>query len=452
MSTSVNPSAEPSQAPVPVAPKPAAAPPEAPGHKKIWLTLALVASAGIAAYFLKPQPAQKKSDVAISARTAKIAAGTLDRTIRIAGSTSAGRFANISAPMLRGPDAGRSLTLVFLAKSGTIVKKDSVVAQIDTTAAKDHIDDVKAIVQTSESDIAKKKADQAIEEENLRQNLRLVKSNLDKAKLDLAASEVRTPIDQEQLKLSVEEYETEYKETEANFKIALESNRIELKLLDLTKARHLRHLDRHVVDMERFTIKTPMDGLAVMLSVYRGGDMGQIREGDTVAPNQAFMRIVDPKSIQLDAMVNQVESEWIRIGQPVTLAFDAFPGLSLKGKVFSIGALAVGGWRANYYIRNIPVKVVMLEQHPKVIPDLSACADVLIERREDSVLVPLEAVRTEGGKTVVHVKEGDHFGSLPVELGLANNTHAVAVSGLKPGQEVILRETVIAADAKQAAN
>ena len=439
MSTSVNPSAEPSQAPVPAKPAPAPVASRRHPRKGIWLVAAAaVVAVGMAAWFLKPKPAAKKGPAVVPTRTAKVTAGALMRTIRITGSTSAGRFANIAAPMLRGPDLGRSLTLVTLAPGGTMVKKNDLVAQIDTTAAKDHIDDVKAIVTTAEGDIRKRKADQAIEEETLRQNLRQISANLDKAKLDNGAAEVRTVVDQEQLKLLVEQYEMEYREAQKNYDIALESNRSEIKLLEMTLERHKRHLNRHEVDAAKFTIRTPIEGLVVMLSVQRGGDQGQVREGDTVSPNQSFMRIVDPKSMQMDGMVNQVESEWLRIGQTAQVYFDAFPGLSLPARIYSIGALAVGGWRQNYYIRNIAVKVQLLEQHSQVIPDLSAGADILVEKKDDSLIVPLEAIHEAGGKAVAHVKEGDRFVARPVELGLRNNTHVAILSGLRAGQEVAL--------------
>ena len=407
------------------------------GKKWIWMLAGLLVVAGALALWLRPQAAPKPV-VTATLHTAKVVVGTFERSIRLTGTTVAGKFFNIAAPLLRGPDSGRALTLVTIAKSGTWAKKGGTVAQIDTTAAKDHIDDVKAIVTQAESDIRKKKADQAIEEETLRQNIRETKAKLDKAKLDYGAAEIRTAIDQEVLKLTVEQYEAEYAEVMKDFETALASNKSELRLLDITLIRHNRHLDRHVTDLEKFTIRTPMDGLVVMLSIYRGGDMGQIQEGDQVAPNQTFMKIVDPMSIQMDANVNQVESEWIRVGQPATVHFDAFPNIHLKGKVYSIGALAVSGWRSNNYIRNIPVKVLFLEQHQQIIPDLSAGADVVVERKEDALLVPLAAVQSEGDKSFVHVKGATGLTRREVQLGSRNNTTAVVLAGLTAGQDVVV--------------
>jgi hypothetical protein len=84
------------------------------------------------------------------------------------------------------------------------------------------------------------------------------------------------------------------------------------------------------------------------------------------------MKIVDTNNMQLEAMVNQVESEELRIGQQAEVNFDAFPDLKMKGRVYSISALAVSGWRQNYYIRAIPVNIAIQSSDPRLIPDVAS--------------------------------------------------------------------------------
>ena len=370
-------------------------------------------------------------------KTEVVHTGSLDRTLRLSGNVVAGNYADITAPLLRGPEF-RNLTLVSLVNGGTMAKKGDIIAELDPTQAKDHIDDVKAMITQADSDIRKRRAEQAIADENLRQSIRVSKAAMDKARFDMQATEIRTPIDQQLLKLTVEENEAAYKEATQDLETNQISNTAELRVLEITKERHQRHHDKHVADLEKFRIKAPMNGLVVMQSIWRGGDMGQIQLGDQLSPNQPFMKIVDPKSMQLDASVNQVESEKIRVGQPATIRFDAFPGIQLKGKVHSIGAIAVAGWRSNNYIRNIPVSIKMLEQHPQVIPDLTASAEVQIGRVDDKALVPLSSVFSENGKQVVYVKRGDRFEPREVQLAGMNNTMAAIASGVKDGETVAL--------------
>jgi hypothetical protein len=384
----------------------------------------------------KPQPASVETAVVI--RTAKVTTETLERTVRLTGQTSARQFANVIAPILRGPEVSRDLILMKLAPSGALVKKGSLLAQIDGQSMQDHVDDLKDTIEAAEADVNKRKAEQAVEYEGLLQTVRVAKSEFDKAKLDASAAEVRTDIEQQLLKLSLEEAAARYKQVQADLASKQASHKAEIKILELTRERHTRHRNRHLVDLSRCTIYAPMDGLTVMSPIFRGGEMAQIQQGDRVSPGQQFMKIVDTNTMQVEATVNQAESSQFRIGQKATVMFDAFPGLQLTGKVYSLGALAVGGWRQNYYIRSVPVRLTIEGHDSRVIPDLSAGADVVLERAENKPVLPLGAIQTENGKTVVYVKSGETFEKREVQIALKNETHAAIESGVRAGEEVRL--------------
>jgi multidrug resistance efflux pump len=401
------------------------------------LPVVLLLIGGLAAYqlWLKPKP---QAAVVTRIPTVKAVAGTLERTIRISGQTSARNFANIIAPLLRGPESRNSLVLLTTAKPGSRVKKGDFLAQIDGQSAQDHIDDVQDMVKQAKSDVDRRAAQQAVEWENLQQTVRVAKAEFDKAKLEAGAAEVRTVLDQELLKLAVDEYQARYKQVQADLEPKKQAHKAELRILGITSERQDRHLERHEIDIKKYTIKTPIDGLVAMESVWRGGEMGQIQAGDQVFPGQRIMKVVDTGSMQVEATISQAESQDFRIGQPATVTLDAFPGLELKGRVYSIAALAVGtSWRANNFIRSIPVRIEILGSDPRLIPDLSAAADVVVERSEpNSTLIPLAAVRREGGRDIVHVKKADGFERREVKLGMKNHTHAAVLAGVSAGEEI----------------
>lgn len=444
MSASANSPAAPQPASPGAPPKPVAPHIPKPPTRGKWITaLVVLAIAGGTAWWLRPKPEVQRTVEVASIRTVKAVSGSVEKRLRVSGTTSARNFANIVAPMMRGPDAGRALILIQLAKSGSIVKKGDLVAQIDAQSIKDHVEDVEATVQQAEAEIRKLKAEHEIQMENLRQNLRVAKANYDKTRLDAKATEVRTVIDQELLKLSAEETDAQYKQLQQDLQTVQTRQKSEVRLQELAKEKNERHRDRHKVDVTRFTITAPMGGLVVMQTLTRGGDVAQIQLGDQVAPGQPFMKIVDTGSMQIDAVVNQAESEAIRLGQRANIEFDAFPGLRLSGKVAAVGALAVGGWRQNYYIRNIPVRVQIEGNDPRVIPDLSASADVLLGAEADKLVVPRSAVDESGGKRIVYVKGQERFVPREVVVGEGNNTQIAVLSGLKAGEEIALLATAV---------
>ncbi len=421
-----------------LSPPPAPVAPRSGGPWKALVFLILLSIGGYAAYHSFFKPKAPAADTAVVVRTAKVTSGNLQRTIRAGGQTSAREFSNVVAPLLRGPEGNRDLVLMKVAPSGALVKKGALLAQIDGQSMQDHVDDLKDTIEAADSDVRKRKAEQGIEWESLQQTLRLAKSAYDKAKLDASVGEVRTDIERQLLNLSLEEAAASYKQQQTDLASKEISQKAEIKILEYTRERHTRHRNRHVIDLSKFTVNAPMNGLAVMSPVFRGGEMGQFQEGDRVSPGQQFMKVVNPNTMQVEANVNQSESSEFRIGQQAKIRFDAFPGLELHGRVYSIGALAVGGWRQNFYVRSVPIRLMIEGADPRVIPDLSASADVLLATAENKTLVPLSAVRSENGKTAVYIKNGEVFQKRDVQLGLKNDSFAVVESGLHAGDEVRL--------------
>jgi len=143
----------------------------------------------------------------------------------------------------------------------------------------------------------------------------------------------------------------------------------------------------------------------------------------------------------VNALVNQADIETVRVGARARVRFDAYPDLELPGRVYSIGAMPkTGGFRAEY-VREIPVNIRLERLDPRVVPDLSVSADLVIEAETDTVVAPLEAVFQDqpGGETYVFVRQASGWERRPVEVALKNNVAAAIRSGLQPG-EVIAAE------------
>ncbi len=431
----------PAPSPEKLAPQSPSGAPSEQRPRRVWgwlLLVVVLVVGGVAAYRAVVAKQEQAIDPALLIRTAKVSRGPIERTVRIAGQTSAKRFANLSVPILRSPDQGRDMVIMELVASGAMVHKGDVVAKIDGQAMQDHIDDLLDTVQASEADVRNKEATQTIEMETLMQTLRVAKANLDKAKLDAQASEVKTDIERELLKLAVDEADANYKQQLADVPQLKAKQKAELRILQLTRERHIRHRGRHITDLARITFHAPLDGMAVMSPIFRGGEMGQFQKGDRVSPGMTFAKIVDPKSMQLEASVNQTDSSEFRIGQEAALHFDAFPGLQVKGKIYSLGALAVGGWRQNYFIRTLPVRLSIESNDGRIIPDLSGSADVVIAHADNQLVVRRSAVRNENGATIVYVKNGNGFERRVVKVGVQSETESAIESGVREGEEVRL--------------
>jgi len=443
MSALSNPTPSPAQqAPNRIAPVAPQEPPKQAFPWKPWLVVGLLVFGAWAfnQFYLKPleQRAAQRA-AAVVYRTAKVGVGPFQRTVRIAGATGALQYANITTPRPRG-DRSSQMELLKLVKSGAWVEKGDVVAQIDPGFMIDHADDTKATHQQAQSDLLKRKAEQMVEMESVLQTLRVAQSQVGKARLDSQAAEVRTDVERELLKLALEEAEAKYKQSELDVPQKKIVQASEQKILGFTIDRHQRHIERDATQIKSYSIFSPMKGMVVLSSTYRGGgESQQVQQGDQVGAGQPLMKIVNPASMQVEGSINQAESIDMRIGLQATIGFDAFPGLTMKGKVYSIGALAAGGFRQNYYIRSVPVRLTIEGTDPKLIPDLSAFADVILESKDRATLLPLGAVHSEEGKSFVYIKQGETWAKRQVTLGSTNNLYAIATAGVNEGDEVRLK-------------
>ncbi len=427
-------------------PQPQIVPPSAPpapahrpptrSNKRWWIAGLLVALIAAVAIY-RTQVSQASKPVAVAVKTATVELGNLDSAIRVAGQTAAIDFSNVTAPTLKGPEA-RDMVILKVAAAGSWVKKGEQIASLDGQVMADHIEDLGDTIEAATADVSKRGAEQGIELENLQQTIRVSKAAWDKAKLEYGAAEVKTDVERQLLKLTLDETEAKHNQQISDISHKKLAHAAELKILALTRERHTRHRDRHKNDLKAFTIFAAMDGLVVMQPIFRGSEMGQFQQGDRLSPGQPFMKVVNTKKMQVEATINQTEVSKFRVGQDARIRLDAFKGLEFDGKVHSLGALAVGGYRQGNYIRTVPVRIRIEGSDAKLIPDLSASADVKMGSASGQAIVPLNALTDENGKMVAYVKNGEGFEAHAVELGLQNDTHAVVTAGLKTGDVVRL--------------
>ena len=415
-------------------------PPEAPKRAWIW-GLAAVVVLGIAVGYWQRQAftATRRAAATHSFRTVKAFTGSLERSVRVAGVTAAERFSMLLAPLMRGSrhyGHGESFMLVLqkLVAAGSRVKKGDVVAEFDRQYMLVRLDDYKATADQHDRNVVKLKAALAVKRAAYDQTVIAARGAMEKAALDIKKAPALSAIAQEKNRLNYEEATAVYQELrkdEPNM-IVSESAAIARAEADLRVSR--LEYDRAQRNADRMLVKAPIDGMAVMMSVRRGGETAQIQEGDQVYSSQPYLRIVDLSKMVVDASVNQVDAQSVRLGMHAKVRFDAYPDLELPAKVVAVGVFAQStGWRGAF-VRSVPIRLELDHTDPVVIPDLSVSADLVIESVPNATIVPREAVF--GGDdepyAFVHDRDGG-WEKRPLEVVTSNATAVAVRSGVNPG-------------------
>jgi multidrug resistance efflux pump len=327
-----------------------------------------------------------------------------------------------------------------LAKPGSTVQKGDMVAEFDRQFMLQRIDDYKAGVLQQELNVTNMVANLEVTRKAHEQSIRIAKGDVDRAELDLRTAPVRSDMEKERFKLALEEAQAKYKQLleEVPFVRAGEEAQVKISQMDLQQSKI--ELRRAETNAERMVMKSPMQGLVVMLNIFMGGDMRPVQEGDPVMAGMPFMRIVDPNSMIVNAYVNQVDVEHMRVGHKARIKVDAFPDLELPGHVYSVAAMprSSGSSARASFLKEIPVAIKIDKMDPRVIPDLSVSVDVIIEEQEAAAIAPLASVFYDSpdSKPYVYVKNATGWEKRPVELGLADNLNVSIKSGLRAGETV----------------
>src|SRR5687767_10305750 len=347
------------------------------------------------------------------------------------------------------PGGGRGggefgLTLQNAAKAGAFVKKGDIIAEFDRESMLMRLDDFKASVDQSEASYRRMQANMDVSRKAHEQTIRTAEGELEKAKLNLKTTAVASAMEAERLRLAHEEAEAQLKQLQGEVKYVEIGIRADEKVADLELEQTKLEYRRSETNIERMVIRAPIDGMVVMQPMIRGGELDQIKVGDQLYPGQSFMQIVDPRDMIVNAYVNQVDAEKIRIGQKARVRFDAFPDLELPAHVYSMGTVARSSRSRPDWVKEMGVVLKLDKMDPRVIPDLSVSADIVLETAaQPAPLVPRQAIFYEGSgadaKPFVYLRASNgQFERRSVALGLESNTEMAVTSGVKVGEVVAI--------------
>lgn len=190
------------------------------------------------------------------------------------------------------------------------------------------------------------------------------------------------------------------------------------------------------VALEYTLIRVPFD--AVVLT--KNADIGDIVTPLGAAANAkaAVVTIADMTSLQVEADLSESNLERVRIGQPCEIQLDALPDMRFKGAVHMIVPTA------DRSKATVMVKVRFIDGDNRILPEMSAKVAFLSRPLDSSEQKPRKcvianAILTRGTRKVVFLIKGDRVAETPVTTGTVLGDVVEILSGVNPGDKVVLR-------------
>jgi membrane fusion protein (multidrug efflux system) len=172
-----------------------------------------------------------------------------------------------------------------------------------------------------------------------------------------------------------------------------------------------------------YDIVAPWDGVISRLLV---------KEGDFVPPRGALLEMYDPYSLVIRAAVPERYAAEVRADMRVGVSLDAYPESALEGRIVRVYPYLDPHTRT----RNMEI---VLAGPIDLLPGMFARLKLRMKTAKDAVVVPTEAVATTtAGQHVVFVVEGGKASIRQVETGIEEGNRVQIVSGLNPGDKVVV--------------
>jgi len=198
--------------------------------------------------------------------------------------------------------------------------------------------------------------------------------------------------------------------------------------LDVAKAK-LQH-DRVIFEYSKIT--APFEGVVTQ----RYANLGTLMQAGTSSSTQALplVRLSQDDLFRLVIPVPESYIKYIRVGDAVQVRV---PSLD---KVFP-GAVKRFSTDVTTETRTMHTEVDVPNPGHILIPGVYAEATLTLDRKNDALVIPLQAVNQTGGQTSVLLVDSDNrLQERPVTLGLQTSSDAEVLQGLSEGDRVVISD------------
>ena len=181
--------------------------------------------------------------------------------------------------------------------------------------------------------------------------------------------------------------------------------------------------DKAKLNLEYTSIKAPISG--VIAARY-------IKNGNMVNLNQPVFKIVDFDPLIALLYVPEVDIHKIKPGQKAEISLDATNGTAYQGSVWRISPIV------DPESGTVKVTVAVKDEYGALKPGMFARVKIIYDTHENSLLIPKHAVLSEdGNETVFVIKDSTAIRQI-VETGYSNDRYFEIISGLSPGDQVVV--------------
>jgi len=219
--------------------------------------------------------------------------------------------------------------------------------------------------------------------------------------------------------------------------------------LNSSKARHegdkervkllAAQVDLALADIAHCSVKAEKSGIVIYPTGRPWERVPEIEEGATVHMGQTLLLMPDLAKMQVKIGVHESFIDRIRTGLAVRVTL---PDKTLEGEVSSVASVTEPAGEWNGFVVKYDT-LIALRSVQGLMPGMSAEVEVILDRHENVLSIPVAAVVETAQGDFCWIKTADGVKRRSLKLGDTNDVFTVVEAGLKKADEVVLNPFAI---------
>jgi HlyD family secretion protein len=158
------------------------------------------------------------------------------------------------------------------------------------------------------------------------------------------------------------------------------------------------------------------------------------KPGDNVQAFNPVVSISSPAQLLVQAQINEADMPKLAVGEKALITLDAFPGQVLNGTVRDLPSSVV---TQQGVVADKNTKIVVDWTRPGAEIGMLARVQIIVQKKDDVLMVPTNAIRTVGRRRFVEYMDGNVKRSRNIEVGISTDVDTEVVSGLDEGMTIL---------------
>jgi HlyD family secretion protein len=345
-------------------------------------------------------------DAAAAGPTMRVARGTLVERAAASGTIAPDRQVEI-----RSRASGEVLEV--LVAEGDVVEEGALLVRLDTTDAARSLRDAEATVRRLRAEVSASRA-----------SLTIAEGDAESAAVARSISERGTSMG---LISGEADRDSARAAASAAGSVTLENARLASARASLDTAMIAAEVAEETLG--RAEIRAPFAGTVLSVEVERGTIVASAL--NSVSGGTALLTLADLTDLRIIGQLDESQIASVAVGQDVGIRVDAYPTREFTGRVERVSPLA-------YEINSVivfDVEIVVTDADRALLRSgMSADVQIVTQRHEEALLVPLASLRSTGPTRAVFSPDGTRH---EIVTGPTDGTMIVVLEGISEGDEIL---------------